>query len=105
MGIDFYGGILGLEALPRPDFGFPGAWFAAGDVAIHLTTGGALRGAESPLHPGEAHLAFQCSDSDALLEQLGAHGVKTWELPNSPAARRQIFFNDPWGNLIEIIVY
>jgi catechol 2,3-dioxygenase-like lactoylglutathione lyase family enzyme len=105
VGIEFYGEILGLEALPRPDFGFPGAWFAAGDVAIHLTTGGALRGAESPLNPGEAHLAFQCSDSDAMLEQLGAHGVKTWELPNSPSARRQIFFNDPWGNLIEMIVY
>jgi catechol 2,3-dioxygenase-like lactoylglutathione lyase family enzyme len=57
------------------------------------------------LNPGEAHLAFQCSDSDAMLEQLGAHGVKTWELPNSPSARRQIFFNDPWGNLIEMIVY
>ncbi len=50
-------------------------------------------------------MAFQCSDSDAMLEQLKAHGVKTWELPNSPAARRQIFFNDPWGNLIEMIVY
>jgi len=105
VGIDFYGGILGLQELARPDFGFPGAWFAAGDVAIHLTTGGVLRRPDSPLRPGEAHLAFQCSDPDAMLEKLESCGVNSWELPDSPAARRQIFFNDPWGNLIEMIVY
>ncbi len=104
-GVEFYGGILGLEQMDRPDFGFPGAWFAIGDIAIHLTTGGRLRGADSPLFPGEAHLAFQCDDPDAMLERLDSHGVKTWEMPDSPAARRQIFFNDPWGNLIELIVH
>ena len=28
----FYRDLLGLEPIPRPDFGFPGAWLAAGDA-------------------------------------------------------------------------
>ena len=39
----FYGDLLGLEPLPRPDFGFPGAWFDAGGTPVHLTTGGFTR--------------------------------------------------------------
>ena len=33
----FYTEVLGLEVLPRPDFGFPGAWLYAGEHAfVHL---------------------------------------------------------------------
>ena len=32
----FYEQVLGLKKLPRPDFGFPGAWYGVGDNAIHL---------------------------------------------------------------------
>ena len=33
----FYGEVLGLEELERPrSFDFPGAWFRAGDVELHL---------------------------------------------------------------------
>ena len=103
---EFYGDVLGLVPIPRPDFGFPGAWFdAGGGLAVHLTTGAELRGEDSPVRPNEAHLAFRVDDSDAMLEHLNSHGVSVWELPNSPAARRQIFFNDPWGNMLEMIVY
>ena len=40
-----------------------------------------------------------------MIQHLDAHGVAVWELPDSPAALRQVFFNDPWGNMIEMIVY
>ncbi len=103
--VGFYRDVLGLAPIHRPDFGFPGAWFDAGGVAVHLTTDGALRGKDSPVRPNEGHLAFQADDADAMLEHLATHGVSVWELPNSPAARRQIFFNDPWGNMLEIIVH
>jgi len=101
----FYRDVLGLVPIPRPDFGFPGAWFDAGGIPVHLTTDAVLRGGDSPVRPNEAHLAFRVDDADAMLEHLERNGVSVWELPNSPAARRQIFFNDPWGNMLEMIVY
>lgn len=103
--VDFYGGVLGLAPITRPDFDFPGAWFGGGSIDIHLTTNGTLRGADSAIRPNEAHVAFRTDDDEAMLERLAAHGVSVWEMPNSPAARRQIFFNDPWGNMLEIIVH
>ncbi len=32
----FYGELLGLEEIERPDFGFPGAWYQAGPIQVHL---------------------------------------------------------------------
>ena len=103
--IRFYTDVLGLVPIPRPDFKFPGAWFDGGGVAIHLTTDGTLRGQNSRVRPNEGHVAFRVDDAETMLEHLAAHDVYVWELPNSPAARRQIFFNDPWGNMIEMIVH
>ena len=34
--IHFYGEVIGLPRLPRPDFNFPGAWFAFGNQELHL---------------------------------------------------------------------
>jgi|TARA_B100000315_G_scaffold239087_1_gene257499 catechol 2,3-dioxygenase-like lactoylglutathione lyase family enzyme len=101
----FYRDVLGLRPLPRPDFGFPGAWFDAGGTAVHLTTDGAQRGPDAPVRPNEAHLAFQVDDPDAMIERLKVNGVNVEELPDSPAARRQVFFNDPWGNMLEMIEF
>ena len=32
----FYGDLLGLSEIDRPDFGIPGAWYQAGPVQLHL---------------------------------------------------------------------
>lgn len=32
----FYGDVLGLAELQRPDFDFAGAWYALGDRQLHL---------------------------------------------------------------------
>ena len=101
----FYGELLGLTPLPRPDFGFPGAWFDAGGTPVHLTTGGDMRGADVNLRPNDPHLAFKVDDLDAMIETLTENDVDWWEFPNSPAAVRQIFFCDPWGNMLELILY
>jgi hypothetical protein len=34
--VRFYADVMGFEQIDRPDFGFPGAWFQAGDHQIHL---------------------------------------------------------------------
>src|SRR4029077_9297623 len=41
--VKFYTDVLGMKLAHRPDFGFPGAWIAAGDdiPIIHIYAGGA----------------------------------------------------------------
>ena len=38
----FYTEVLGMKLVHRPDFGFPGAWIAAGDAVpiVHIYAGG-----------------------------------------------------------------
>ncbi len=103
--VSFYGDLLGLEPLPRPDFGFPGAWFDAGGTPVHLTTGGFTRSDNPELRPNDGHLAFLVDDLEEMITELTEAGVGWWEFPNSPAADRQIFFRDPWGNMIELARY
>jgi len=103
--VSFYGDLLGLEPLPRPDFGFPGAWFNAGGTPVHLTTGGFTRSGDAELRPNDGHLAFLVDDLEEMITELTEADVTWWEFPNSPAADRQIFFRDPWGNMIELTRY
>jgi catechol 2,3-dioxygenase-like lactoylglutathione lyase family enzyme len=104
-GRHFYGDLLGLEPAPRPDFRFPGAWFRVGPLAIHLTTGGTTRGATAPLRPNDPHFALAVDGNlDAFLDELRSHGVEVFELHDSPAAERQTFIKDPWGNVVELCV-
>jgi len=104
--IYFYESQLGLQQIDRPDFGFPGAWFQVGDLALHLTTGGSVDRLQRPA-PNEPHLAFAIAtehELERLLQELRASDVPIRELENSPAARRQVFILDPSGNEVELIV-
>lgn len=104
--VRFYRDLLGLKQVPRPDFGFAGAWFMAGGVPVHLTTGGFTQGPGRPLRPNDSHLAFRvASGLDDLIDELRSRAVPVFELENSPAAERQIFLHDPWGNVIELCRY
>jgi catechol 2,3-dioxygenase-like lactoylglutathione lyase family enzyme len=104
-GVAFYRDLVGFRPIDRPDFGFPGAWFEVGGLALHLTTGGDTRGADAPLRPNDPHFAVAVDgDLDAFLDHLRSHGVEVFELENSPAALRQTFVKDPWGNVIEFCV-
>jgi glyoxylase I family protein len=103
--VAFYEALLGFERIERPDFGFPGAWFRVGSLAVHLTTGGHMRGADAPLRPNDPHFAVAVTgDLDRFLDRLRNSGVEVFELANSPAALRQTFVKDPWGNVIEFCV-
>ena len=92
----FYVDVLGLAQLPRPDFGFPGAWLEAGPQQIHLI--------HSPDHvaPKGQHFAFRVEDLDAARESLQAAGVEVSEPYEIPDVGRQAFLQDPAGNLIEL---
>lgn len=91
----FYVDQLGLEVLPRPDFGFPGAWLRAGPQEVHLME------VQDHVAPQGQHFAFRVSDLDQTLEALQAEGIevsKVFDLPNG----RQAFMHDPSGNMLEL---
>jgi catechol 2,3-dioxygenase-like lactoylglutathione lyase family enzyme len=91
----FYTDVLGLEVLPRPDFGFPGMWLRAGDQEIHLIR------VEDHAAPEGQHFAFRVDDLEDALAQLAEHGVRTRGPIDLPGGR-QAFLKDPSGNLIEL---
>lgn len=99
----FYRDLLGLEPIPRPDFGFPGAWLAAGDVQVHLieVPAGTDVGSPAPtLTPIANHTAFVVADHAATVAQLRAHGLEIVD----GGAMGQAWVKDPDGNVIEFIV-
>jgi len=99
----FYRDLLGLEPIPRPDFGFPGAWLAAGDVQVHLieVPAGTDVGSPTPtLTPIANHTAFVVTDHAATLARLRTHGLEIVD----GGAMGQSWVQDPDGNVIEFIV-
>ena len=99
----FYGGVLGLEEVERPDFGIPGVWYGVGETQIHLIgkPENADTGTPSPkLTPIANHSAFQIEDYDAAIARLRDTGVEFVELSREVG---QIFVRDPDGNIIELI--
>lgn len=91
----FYEEVLGLARLPRPDFGFPGTWYACGPQAIHLFT------ADNP-EVGRHHFAIEVNDLDGAVAALTAKGVDVRVAATFGGAGRQAFLKDPSGNRIEL---
>ena len=98
----FYGEILGLMQIDRPDLGFPGIWFQLGGQQIHLlelenpdpTTG-------RPEHGGrDRHVALNALALGPIQDALNKAGVN---FTMSKSGRRALFCRDPDGNAIEII--
>lgn len=92
----FYVEVLGLEVLPRPDFGFPGLWLRSGAQEIHLMQ------VDGHAAPEGQHFAFRVADLDAAREELTGRGVEVSEPRPLPGGARQAFLRDPSGNLIEL---
>ncbi|QEC50856.1 glyoxalase [Baekduia soli] len=94
----FYGGLLGLAEIAKPeplrDRG--GVWFAVGGRALHV-------GVEDPFTPAaKAHPALRAGDLEALAARLAAAGaVVRWD-DALPGVRR-CHTEDPWGNRLELV--
>lgn len=94
--LQFYNGALGMPLIPRPDFGFPGAWLDAGEQEVHLIEVGAFDA------PKGQHVAFEVEDVAAASAELEAGGVQVTPSRELDGVCVQAFFSDPAGNLIEI---
>ncbi len=93
--------LLGLEAGPRPDFGFGGLWLYLGShAALHVIETGQM---PSPVRGAIDHIAFLGSDGADALALLKREGIayRLTRLP-PPFLTWQVFFKDPNGVDVEI---
>lgn len=107
--LDFYQRVLGMREVPRPAFGFPGAWLELHGSWVHLTlsdensgqAGWGDRGVQK-ISRGH-HLAYATADFDAALAALAEHQVPFAAGPQQrPDGMRQVYIHDPDDHLIEI---
>jgi catechol 2,3-dioxygenase-like lactoylglutathione lyase family enzyme len=93
----FYGDLLGLEELPKPEplRARGGVWFRAGDQELHL-------GVEEPFTPSrKAHPGLVVRDLDALRTKFRAEGV-AYEDDARIQGIDRLFVDDPLGNRLEL---
>lgn len=103
---EFYGGVLGLRELERPNFGFPGAWYEVGSQQVHLIvlpSSQTIRTNKS-LSSREAHFALRVENYFETLDWLKKNKIELLDKFNSKSGFAQIFCADPDGNLIELNV-
>ena len=94
----FFGGLLGLEEVPKPEplAGRGGVWFAVGPQQLHVSV-------EDGFTPAtRAHPAFLVDDLDGLRARLDEASVPTRD--DAPfGGMRRFHANDPFGNRIEFL--
>lgn len=98
----FYGTVLNLPLLPRPAFGFPGAWYALGAQELHLIVD--TENQNNPRH--SVHFALKVDDVVVASEYLRSMGITEIHGPvHRPDGAKQIFFHDPDGYQLEMVSY
>jgi catechol 2,3-dioxygenase-like lactoylglutathione lyase family enzyme len=93
----FYGGLLGLEELEKPETlrARGGCWFRAGTGELHV-------GVEEPFAPArKAHPGLVVDDLKALAERLRAQGIEVVPDGTIPGLERA-HVADPFGNRLEL---
>lgn len=98
----FYGDLLGLTQVARPDLGFPGLWYdLGGGQTLHLlevpNPDPSVRG----VRPGrDRHLALRVAGVEPVVSRLEAAGLA---VERSRSGRPAAFVRDPDGNTIELV--
>ncbi len=94
---EFYGGLLGLAEVEKPEAlrQNGGLWFEVAGVQLHV-------GVEDAVAPSKRHPAFEVEDVAGVRAYLERNGVRTKDEPDIPGVRRFSFF-DPFGNRIELL--
>jgi NAD(P)-dependent dehydrogenase (short-subunit alcohol dehydrogenase family)/catechol 2,3-dioxygenase-like lactoylglutathione lyase family enzyme len=95
----FYENVVGLKRIPRPNFGFGGAWYGIGNNALHIISSENRGQKPDPLG---AHVAFDVEDFDETKRTLKEMGIEFLEAPANMGAGRQLWILDPDGNTVEL---
>jgi catechol 2,3-dioxygenase-like lactoylglutathione lyase family enzyme len=100
---EFYGGLLGLEEIEKPEVLRPngGMWYEVADVQLHV-------GVEDSVAPSKRHPAFEVERVGEVRAYLEQSGVRTKDEPTIPGASassliKRFSFFDPFGNRIELM--
>jgi catechol 2,3-dioxygenase-like lactoylglutathione lyase family enzyme len=97
---DFYGGLLGLPEIEKPEplRARGGAWFQLGTGQLHIGVEAEFAPARKA-HPG---LSVAAAGIDALAQRLQTAGAPVkWD--HALADVRRFFTEDPWGNRLELL--
>jgi catechol 2,3-dioxygenase-like lactoylglutathione lyase family enzyme len=103
---DFYGKVLCLREIQRPNFDFPGAWYEVGQQQIHLIvlpTSQTIR-SDKRLSSREGHFALRVENYADTLAWLQKNKIEILDKFHSKSGFAQIFCADPDGNLVELNV-
>ena len=94
---EFYGGLLGLEEIEKPEVlrKNGGMWYNVADIQLHV-------GVEETVAPSKRHPAFEVEGLAGVRAYLEQNGVRTKDEPSLPGVSRFSFF-DPFGNRIELM--
>jgi len=95
----FYGKLLGLNKLPRPNFPFKGSWYELGaGLQLHL-----IEGMNYQPHSGNRgnHIAFIVQDAIKFEQDFAAQGVEIVVNKLRVDGIRQLFVKDPDGYFVE----
>jgi catechol 2,3-dioxygenase-like lactoylglutathione lyase family enzyme len=108
----FYGEVLGLEEIPRPNFPFDGAWYRINDRELHLIVSRDPTFRTKGVTLEDIHFAVRVKSYRAALAHLEAHGFSATSTdepgrsmrvnPKSVTGYPQIHVLDPDRNVIEI---
>ncbi len=95
----FYGGVLGLEEMEKPDSLKPtgGVWYRIAGAELHL-------GVEDKSGKTKAHPAFVVSNLNSARVHLIQNGVEIKQETEIPGRQRFSIF-DPFGNRIELMQF
>ncbi|HZH31531.1 MAG TPA: VOC family protein [Pyrinomonadaceae bacterium] len=94
---EFYGGLLGLAEIEKPEplRARGGLWFEIADIQLHI--GVERDGSKSKRHP-----AFEIEDAEGVRKYLERNGVRTRDEISLAGVKRFSFF-DPFDNRIELL--
>jgi glyoxylase I family protein len=101
---DFYVDVVGLHIGERPPFKSSGYWLYSGERPIvHLVE--ARPGEHSVIAAGAIldHVAFAVSQLDDAEMRLRQHAIEYERRQVPLTGQRQLFFNDPAGNGVELV--
>jgi glyoxylase I family protein len=100
---EFYGGLLGLPEIERPEMPIRGTWYQAGAVQLHLIeppSGMQGEAAGQDGSPIANHIAFEIEDYSSVKSALEEAGLEVKALGKGVG---QMFVQDPHGNTVEFI--
>jgi len=105
----FYLDMLGLAEVPRPDFGYPGAWIGVkmpgGAAIVHIYAGGPALGPNGVAPKGSAaidHISLTATGYHDFVARFREAGIPFREFIVPGTTLWQLFAYDPSGVQLEL---